>query len=291
MNQTVYSDDMNNFVYTDTPIIVLTCALVILSIVSIALHSVGIHLIRNTSSLLHPNDRLYLINLSLVEIVKTILQNNNQICLMSENQVLAEYAVLTIYLSGFPWIYLMVMLTIDRLLRVHFSLRYNVIITPKKTKAIIASCYAVGTALAIALIILYVKTDNSLQIIRKFVHPLHGCIHALTFLITYSYIYCKIRRGRRSTRVSSSNNRIRHNKSSIFVPFWITLKFIVLIIIPGIFSVFLQHLVRPRNVKFLHIAWRLTWVIDFITDAMIYIFLNDVIRDKFYRWVKNSVSS
>lgn len=211
-----------------TVMAILLILLVILSITSIGLHCLGIHLLRSTPSI-HPNEKIILINLSITEITHVFVSDSYQLFLLfSSTEMPVRYTRICVYVTGFAWVYIMVSLTLDRFLQVFLNIKYDIHVTQKKIKATMLASYVISVTLAMVFFVLEVQSGRGYKIVTLIVHPFHGAICLLTFALAYIYIYFKIRSNRRS----SNQNPIRTRKG-LFLPFWIVLTYLILIVLPG----------------------------------------------------------
>ena len=263
--------------------VVLSVTLTILSIIAIGLHTLGIYLLRQPNSL-QTNQKLYLTHLSILEILMVTTQNTAlYLKLFVTNSMFYEYALFIMYAVGFTWNHVLIMLTFDRFLQVYLNIKYQVFVTKIKIKMIILFSYFLGIFLTLILLVVNIRFHNAHQITRLYIYLLYGALQVIMLVFAYVYIYCKIRVGRSSQRVQSANYQRHQRRRSTFVPFWIIATYILFIVIPGVAYVFSLNIFHSN---YMHYIWRMCWIIDFIADALIYIFLNESIKNKFLRLIK-----
>ena len=257
-----------------------------LSIVPLVLHGVGIYLLNKATSIAN-NQKLYMTHLSILEISLTVLQT---IFLhLKEHPFLIvyyNYVLLVSCVAGFVWNNVLITLTLDRFLQIYLNLKYQLYVTKKWTKFIIAFCYVLGLCSVVAIVGLSnVDHQISIGIIRKYFYSAYAVLVTTVFAITYCYIYIRIIRGRNTVigRQSSRTGEKGGQGRSVFIPYWIVFTYIVFIVIPGIVFYVLSTVLKEKILIILAFdVWRLFWLIAFITDALIYILLHESIRKEFW---------
>ena len=267
--------------------VILCSALTILSAFAILLHALGLYLLHKPNSL-EVNQKLYLIQMSILEILLIVCQNITIYSkIFVKNTLFHEYASLISYAVGLSWNNVLIMLTFDRFLQVYLNIKYMLYITERKTKIIIFFCYLVGICFGLLLTVLNVMLYSGAGIMRSYFYPMYGTILVIIFLVTYLYIYKRIRVVRITQRVQSTNHRRNRQRRGIFVPFWIMFTFIIFILVPGTIFVFVFDTLKYE--KYMPYIWRLFWSIGFISDALIYIIFNEPMRKIFLRLINTII--
>ena len=263
----------------DVLAIVLSVACTVICCTGICLHASIIYLLhRSTSSEAH--QKVILVHFSILEIVSLVLcQLVLYVAFSSE--VIKQYIMLLLYGVGWPWVHVLILLTVDRFLRVYLSIEYDVYLTKRLQTLLIWSCYVVGILLDVAIVLMHILDSPyaAATIIRTVVFPVHGVVVIAVFLCTYSYIACKMYAKRRNSNDQPQQSRLRDNMN-YFVPLFIVLAHLLFVIVPNLFYVFYPNHI-PQ--KYQGIVWRLLWTINFTVDAGICILLNSPIRKKFIR--------
>ena len=268
-------------------VVILFAALTILSVFAILLHILGLYLLHKPNPL-EVNQKLYLIQMSILEIMLVACQNITiYLKIFVNNSSYQGYASLITYAVGLSWNNIMIMLTVDRFLQVYLNIKYVLYVTERRTKIIIFFCYLVGICFGILLIALNLMFNIGPRIMHSYFYPIYGTIGVIIFSVTYLYIYKRIRVGRMPQKVQSTNHgKSRHR--GIFVPFWIMVTFITFILVPS--TIFVFAFDTPKYEKYTRYIWRLLWSIGFIADALIYIIFNKPIRKIFLRLIDTSIN-
>jgi hypothetical protein len=265
-------------------IVILSIVLAIFSVISILLHVLGIYFLHQPNSL-ETNQTLYLIHMSILEISFVVWQNITiYVKVFVNNSAIHEYIHLSWCAVGFSWNNLLIMLTFDRFLQVYLNLTYGLYISERKAKIIILFSYLVGICFGLLLTVINIIHHTALNIVRLYFYPMYGAIVIIMFALTYGYIYNRIRRGRSSQRVQSTNHREHRQRRGIFAPFWIIVTYIISIVIPTATFILAYHTLKSE--KYMPYIYRLFWVVNFTADALIYILFNESIKKKFLRLIK-----
>ena len=152
-------------------IVILSTSLTIFSGFAILLHVLGLYLLHKPNSL-EVNQKLYLIQMSILEILLIVCQNITiYLKIFVKNTVFHEYASLVSYAVGLSWNNVLIMLTFDRFLQVYLNIKYVLYITERKTKIIIFFCYLVGICFGLLLIVLNVIIYSGAGIMHSYILP------------------------------------------------------------------------------------------------------------------------
>ena len=258
----------------------------LLSIFPIILHVIGIYLLRQLNSL-QCNQKLYLIHISIIEILYCIIQ-----CILLNLKVFLTDVIYFQYTSfishavGFSWSNVLIMLTFDRFLHVYLNIKYQLYVTKKITKLIILFSYLLGICVVAILMLIKINLREKVELLRIYVYSTYGVLFISVFAVAYIYIYSKVRAARSSRRVQSTNHHQQSQHSASFVPFWIMFTFILFIVIPNAVSVALLHIFKVNQYDdIMYQVISLFWIIDFTTDALIYILFHESIKTKFLRLI------
>ena len=133
---------------------------------------------------------------SVIAIIKTVLE------IYGSSTIGAYFFYATIV--GVPIYYFgsMILINVDRFLRVYFALRYDILCTTKKT---IMSCLIVFViAVLMAISVLYAKMPDGLGVAKNLIYgvnPAIDVIFACTAFVTYSYLIVRIYQNKREERI------------------------------------------------------------------------------------------
>ena len=192
-----------------------------------------------------------------------------------------------LYTCGFCWyIGIMVMLILDRLLFVHYNIRYVVKWTKNKTKTIIFSIALFSIALAIAFEV-FLKRKLMFKI-RLHFWSISICIFLVTALVTYAYILNTIIRRRFRNQIKSKQKQAQTSsnieqpsnirypvinfRKTLMVPSLIILTFLIFWTVP-VHVIFFRLYTRNEyeNEVFYKFYPLISYAVGFISDALIYI--------------------
>ena len=133
---------------------------------------------------------------SVLAIIKTVLE------IYGSSMIGVYFFYATIV--GVPIYYFgsMILINVDRFLRVYFALRYDILCTTKKT---IMSCLIVFViAVLMAISVLYAKMPDGLGVAKNLIYgvnPAIDVIFACTAFVTYSYLIVRIYQNKREERI------------------------------------------------------------------------------------------
>ena len=134
--------------------------------------------------------RLFLLNLSLVEAIYAALAIFEEVTLQHENLAKAKFSTVLI-LDGFFYVwYILVMigLTFDRFLTLYLKLRYVTVWQIKKTKMVLATCFLLALISAIVLLCTHSDVDALYSSMTLYLWPLLNILFLLVAFGTYGYL-------------------------------------------------------------------------------------------------------
>ena len=270
----------------NTIILALTVINTLLSIFPIIFHVIGIYLLKQPNQL-EDNQKLYLIHMSIIEIMFSIIQFillNLKVFLT--DVIYFQYTSFISHAVGFSWSNVLIMLTFDRFLHVYLNIKYQLYVTKKITKLIILFSYLLGICFVVAILLcVNITFHDKRHILRVYLYPIYAVFLIAVFAFTYIYIYWRIRVGRATDRVQSRNHRqqSQQHKSS-FVPFWILVTFILFIVVPSASYVLVEHIFQVRHFEsYMYQIVSTFWIVGFTSDALIYILFHQSIKKRFLR--------
>ena len=277
---------VNMFVQKTT--IVISIITSILSIIPVTLHALGIYLLHQPNPV-QTNQKLYLINLSVIEILLVLIKNVSlHIKIFADDPTI--YECLSLIHDGicFTWMNVLIGLTIDRFFEVWLNIKYGLYITENKTKLIILVSYFVGASISLALIVGKYSCDIvTKKISQYYLYPIYGTLTVIVFVLVYAYIYRRLRVAR--IRAATVNLvHIKENKRNHFIPMWIIVSFILFIYIPFVmYTIVFFTMKITRRDSHIYQVLNIIFLMNFTADALIYILLHQAIREKFLsiiRW-------
>ena len=266
----------------DGTVLVICVICTITCVIGISLHAITIYFLKqSTSSEIH--QKTFLLNFCSLEIAVLVMV---QVTLYAGIAKFKAYAMLVMYGIAWPWVHLLVVLTVDRFLRVYLSIKYDVVVTERMKKLVLFGCYLTGIILIVFIILIHVlhSPHSSSEIIRTIVYPVHGVLVMMSMLVTYVYIGYKMYSNRRNVDQQENGITIRQHLNH-FIPLLVVLSHFLFAILPNIFWSFHPSTLRKDHRSAL---LRLLWTLNFTVDAVICIVFNPRIRTKFWRGIRCS---
>ena len=189
---------------------------------------------------------------------------------------------------GFAWCHIMIILTIDRFLHIHLNIKYNLYVTPQRTKLVLCVNYTIAVAHVAVLLIVDLPLPEKLHILYIYMYSVYALLYGVVLVSTYTYIYLKIRANREANRRTTAHieQSSTRNKST-FVPVWICGTFALFVVIPSVTEVVLVQIVQVEWIS--EYAYQLNatcWYIGFITDLLIYVLLHECVKNKFCTMIR-----
>jgi Serpentine type 7TM GPCR chemoreceptor Srsx. len=260
---------------------------VVLFLTAISLHFVGFLLL--TLVQVTPNftasQREFLFCLSLVEMLYSLGAIADKL-VQFYKLTIWRYSV-TIFYEGFAFVWytnLMTMLTLDRLMAVKLSLRYNLLWPLRKTRMVLIMCVVSSLLLSIFLILRNPERTTLYRSLAIFVWPFGELVFLMTAVVTYMYFFIKIRKNRIRDRQRQPNGRMERIKKGFFVPSLLVTTFLVFWFIPD--QLIFIHQVSGASWKIpetVQQAIRVCYALAVISDAFIYILTPREMRIAFKR--------
>ena len=284
----------------DSTMLGLTIGLPLFGACVITMHAFALYLLRKTPRL-RSNHRLYLYHISLLEISLTIVSLGTLFLniLTKKDKKMQDYGFICVGIFAMPWTLVLMAFTLDRFLQVYLSLRYQIYVTKRRQKIVVAYCYLIGALeLGVVIVVKNVSDDSGsfIKLIRYFLYQGNTLVLLAVCLMVYSYIFYQRRNSRRKTRMSSTRKNREHPTTEntdyppssalrrvIFVPFIIVLSFFGLAVVPCL--VFL-HSPNIQRWKYIDHIWRLLWYAEFFTQVLIYALMDVDIRNKLMRVIR-----
>lgn len=258
-------------------------------VISISLHGIGIFLL--TSLKTRRNQDVIILNLSIAELIMSC-------CEMAQNILHHVYPVSSLAVSYltvaqctlfvFTSFLIMIVLTLDRFLETFLNLKYVCYINKTTTRRCLFVCWLSGwTCGSVLLPLRYYHDKNIATVIFKYIFPITEGIFLITAAACYSYIYAKFRKlnyqpFQGKPEFYGHQARTKYRKKKFFPPFLIMISFVLFVVLPDIANLLLFYVFK--NGITLHSNILSTfYVLGFICDAVIYVFLQKHVRKQFYR--------
>lgn len=198
----------------------------------------------------------------------------------------------------FFYIFIMTMISFDRFLEIRLNIKYNIYWSVKKTKIVLFGALVLCLLTWIPLFILATRSSYSFS--KRLIHyifPILVFIFLIIASFSYFYITKQVLKHRRNARriekqLQKNNNIVydKHstNKFKLFVPTLIVITFLLFMVAPKTIKIFFE---RGLMSEF---TYEITFIfvpVGFITDAFIYIFNVNGVRQVFknFIWPRNVV--
>ena len=253
-----------------------------LYLLSIMLHSIGIFLLLTLKH--RRNQDIIIMNLSIAEISMSLCDFSQNILSRYHNVSAFHIKVLTITqcsLFVVPSFLIMIVLTVDRFLEVYLNIKYHTYVHKFKVKVSLSICWCAGMSIAILLLTLKFRSINSAAIIFKFIFPSVEGMFLLVALVCYIYIFNKFKEMKKTPTVPSIVRK-KLECARIFPPFLIILTFGMFVVAPDTVNLYLFY-ISEKGTNFHANILLLFYVLGFISDAVIYIFLQKSMRLHFLK--------
>ena len=266
--------------------------------IAIILHSIAIYFLLHfrTNFLCSHNQRICLLNLCFTELLLSIIGIIGKILYLLGHRNPAQWVI--IWQDGFLnvwYILIMVFLTFDRLLTVHFHLRYEVYWSTRKTKVSLIILCLVSIQVNLILLLIPSNTlDDNFHIIISYVWPVLDGIFVLVALVTYIYLYVRLERNKEDQRkqLKSLRTNARRKSSACFkkvkkgfyLPTFLILSFVLTWMVPDFILICYYSNHKPME-DYMAAAIALVYPVGLILDALLYILVpsSDVIHKMFVR--------
>ena len=257
-----------------------------LYIMTALIHILGIYVLTKRSRLISRNQKLYLISLSISEItlsINHIIINTAHLISSTHTPKSIWVVIIEIMHYDGAWIInltTMIMLTLDRFAKVLLNVRYPRYITRKRTLFIVFLIWFVSALItAIFTALYFIYSIPYFYISYRYIYPVLDTAVVLNAIVTYSYIYVKIRRSSNYIRIPSKKMHRalphqftihRKRRQRFFVPVIILLTFILFVYIPDVIHFTNIHTVN--NQKLFTRVSTVLYSINLVSDAAVYIF-------------------
>ena len=175
--------------------------------------------------------------------------------------------------------FIMLFMTLDRLMSVLLSLKYQVYWTVGRTKKVLVAIWILGFIVSVCICLLQ-EFSIRFFIRVKCVYLLmaFSIVFVITAISTYATIFWKYRRSRHSLGTDPSNAYVQHQSQMRFrIPALIIFTYLVFNAIPLI--IWIAHS-KNDFWAYMSIKW---YTIGYVSDGMIYIFLQPKVRKQFFK--------
>ena len=112
-----------------------TIGVTLFGLIVVSLHSFALYVLRVTT-MSQPNHKMYLLHISSLEIIITILSLVTlYVDMFLDDVKVQEYCYYAMVSVTFPWMYILTMFTADRFLQVYLNVKYSAYVTKRKRQS------------------------------------------------------------------------------------------------------------------------------------------------------------
>ena len=266
---------------------------IVFSIIGLLLHGVGIYTLKRNK---WNNQVIILINLSTAEIILLVItahsmgfmeqsnENNTNVIIngvvgsKSLPGIYKQICTLIFYFVGFELKFVLMLLTVERLICILSPLHYHIVV---EEKLIIQKIVLCSWLFSIMLSLL--AFSPKANVVAGIFNIIIQITVVILFFISYILIGLKIKMSKsslQSTANTSQTDESTSIKKHHLVPVAIILTYIIFYVIPGQIIVFyIVNLQSTRRAHMLFEIMQLFPIIGCPSDALIYIFLTKGNRD------------
>lgn len=292
-----------------TILIAIGTCIIMLYIIGISLNGIGLYLVYNSGYRLQTNQRLYLMNFIVGEILMSISQICYVIGHILQNRAIQIYAALAQCSLAVSWCMCMIFLTVDRFLEVRLNISYQLYVTHAKVVASNCFVWILGMANITWMIGLQASTDiDIIGIVLSLIFPIFEGLFLLVCSTVYVYIFSRVRKKQREAKrltvqgkqLSTQEQKIherkkQETKARNFVPLYIILTFLVFSSLPELITVVFLKGLKWTGIKRTYVMFVATTLFasGYIVDALIYLLMYRSLRVMFQRKIlrKSRISS
>ena len=261
------------------------------------LHGIGFFLLYH-AKIEQENQKMILLNFALCELAISIFKifslpfnsNTDRTCYIGNNSnSVTEYVAKGVIISLLAVYQLsLIHQTMDRFLDVCLHMRYNAIVTKKRTVYLLSSYWVVGILLGVTEILLgvYVFPFFTIWKIATSTWIAAGVLITLNAIVTYSYFLCKVRKVHKK-QASFHTQRYQHRGAlhsslgKFKVPFLMVLTYILLNFLSAILATVGHNICSDS----MYYTAEMIFVGGLVCDSFIYVFLQKEVRQILMKFV------
>ena len=189
----------------------------------------------------------------------------------------------------------MIYLICDRAFDIYFHMRYPLYFTQQTTKRVLVALWIVCAIFALLMVPMEkFKIQPAVQIILSIFFIGTEVLIVVTAMITYSYLYIKVRQILANSHVLAHSGNTRQSQISKFLLPCLIIATYLIFNLTGIVLMFYSRiglkgsssLTKSSLSEIAHLFWILGW----ISDGAIYIFLQKSVRKRLKSVFKKSIS-
>lgn len=276
----------------------------IVQVLAVILHAVGIvALIKTkprTACCIMEIHHLFLLNLSMVDLIQALLAILTDICDMTGKfraKIYLAYINQGFYIT---YAFIMASIAINRFAEIYFSLKYPLYWNSECTKILLVILWGSGITYSIAEIIYYLLHENIVPEVASYCEMFLDATVFLVSVFSNGYLIYKIfdmkktsrqceqRISKRNHSKTSLSNRTRSNsdKTPYFLISSLVLTMLIFIVLPNL----TVHLMTFGYLKYSKTVINLSLLfygLGFLSDAVIYILFYRKVKQYIWRIISN----
>ena len=268
----------------------------------LVLNSIGLYMVYRCVNRMQHNQRIYLMNFIVGEILMSFAQMSYVIGHIIQNRQMQKYAGLMQCTLAISWCLCMIFLTLDRFWEIKLNIKYHIYITNGRVFGAVVCVWLLAVANALWMMLVQSLTDyDVLGLVLAVIFPVFEAFFLLINASVYIYIFQKVKKKKREAakqlkaqpkqmtlhQQHMHEKKRRETRARNFVPFYIVVTFLVFSLLPELIAaVFLKGLnwtgIRRTYVMF---AATTLFACGYIADALIYILMYQQLRKMFLKKV------
>ena len=266
--------------------------------VNVLLHSTGCFLLWKTYKRSQiTTQKLILLHLSIFEGLINLIFLVMYVMHLSVDPQSESYNMILMYFIqpvtsslNYVIIFIMLFMTLDRLMAVVLNLKYRLYWRVSRTKKVLAAIWIFGLLLSVCFGVLPkfvpLRIYILIQMIHDYLQLAFSILFVVTALLTYVTIFWKYKMSRNSLEAGSSNGngqQQQHSPMHFYIPLLIVFTYMILNATPYIMVIFIDKAVAVDIAN-------IVFYLGYMSDALIYIFLQPKVRKQLFMCCRRRIS-
>ena len=186
---------------------------------------------------------------------------------------------------------IMIYITIDRFLVIFLNIKYPVLWSPRKAAYLVLGSFSFSCIISFATSFSWAFYRwNASKIYHVYIYPILAIVFLASFLITYIYIFQKLRKNWREKKVlrtqlsqgsQTSCSAAAPNKSKfkLYAPTLIIFTFAIFVVVPNMIKI-VDEMTYSRVPRFIRTTQWVLLPMGFLLDALICLYSSKMIQQK-----------
>ena len=228
-------------------------------------NSLGLYLLFKDRNSNHTNQNLILKCLSTCELaaacslmISTLLENY----ILKANHYMVRVTVRIVYYTYMNYMFIMMIMTLDRLIATKYPITYASMMTRKKAQFILFA--SAMLCIIVGICFWFVEYNKFLFIFDTYIFPIAASISAAFIIMTYIYIFIKISRKRNSDN-STQMRSTRENRQFLKMAAIITLSYSICFLLTDLTYALCSGCFDSSTTKILYALYYLGLICDPVT--------------------------